>query len=211
MYTDLAALGSRLEDIRRNPNPESREHMATLCSMIGTEERLFTQSLEQVRVIASTRTPFLLRGFTISGATLFPIIFAPYFAAIATEAGGFAWSAYLVSILFALSNGALVAIQVRRYTPGQRANRALAFTVRFAHMSVCPCNLIHRLGSHAPHLSQEALEDPLDGDTMDDIRLSEFEPPGYDKYLASLLDDVRDESQPAMHRAGREVASAGVA
>ena len=70
--------------------------------------------MSQVRVIASTRTPVLLRGFTVGGSTLFPILFAPYFAAIASEStNGIPWSAYLLSLLFAVANGALVAIQVR--------------------------------------------------------------------------------------------------
>lgn len=66
-----------------------------------------------MRVIASTRTPVLLRGFTVVGSSLFPIMFAPYFAAIAADSPpGLPWSAYLLSLLFAVSNTALVNIQV---------------------------------------------------------------------------------------------------
>jgi hypothetical protein len=69
----------------------------------------------QVRVIASTRTPVLLRGFTISGSSLFPVLFAPYFAAVAADSpSGLPWSAYLLSLLFAVTNTALVNIQARR-------------------------------------------------------------------------------------------------
>ena len=40
-------------------------------------------------------------------------------------------------------------------------------------------SLALRRHSPTPFVTQEALEDPFDGDTLDDIRLSDFQPPGY--------------------------------
>lgn len=137
MYADLEVLGECIENVRRNPPAASEADMLALCSVLYADERMLVRSLEQVRVIASTRTPSLLSGFTVLGSTALPVVFAPYFASIALGTDGVPWAAYLLSLLFAMTNGALVSIQ-------------------------------------------EALEDPFDGDTTDDIRLSDFEPPGYE-------------------------------
>jgi len=135
MYNDLDAFGACIEDMRLKPSEKSAGDMTALSTVLFADERTLSIALEQIRVIAATRTPILLRGITLTGSSFFPILFAPYFAAVATESG-LPWTAYLLSLLFAITNVALVNIQ-------------------------------------------EALEDPFDGDTLDDIRLSDFQPPGY--------------------------------
>ena len=77
-----------------------------------SDERNLIHAIEELRMISSTGTPFLLRGFTVGGATVFPIIFGPYFAAVAKGTEGIdAWAAYFVSFLFAVTIGSLVSIQ----------------------------------------------------------------------------------------------------
>ena len=132
-YEQLQAVFSAVEAIRRNPLPHAEAGADGLATVLCADARQLTTSIEQVRVIATTRTPRSLRGFTVWGSTLFPVIFAPYFAALALESDGVPWPAYLTSILFSFTISALVSIQ-------------------------------------------RALEDPFDGDTVDDIELALFAP-----------------------------------
>ena len=129
----LQAVFSAVEAIRRNPPPHAEAGVDGLATVMCADERQLTTSIEQVRVVAAKRTPTSLRGFTVWGSTLFPVIFAPYFAALALESDGLPWAAYLTSILFSFTISALVSIQ-------------------------------------------RALEDPFDGDTIDDIELALFAP-----------------------------------
>ena len=133
LYSQIESLGVALEEVRLHPSPQFAKDGAgpTLASQLYSDERLLVQNIEQVRLVAETRTPALLRGIIVGGSTIFPVIFAPYFASIALQSPGFPWAAYLLSLLFAVANGALVNIQ-------------------------------------------EALENPFDGDTEDDIELGAY-------------------------------------
>ena len=59
----------------------------------------------------SFRTPTVLRGFLLAATTLFPILFAPYFAHAAHESDGPVWPAYVLSVGMAVANAVLVNIQ----------------------------------------------------------------------------------------------------
>ena len=134
MLSQIDALGASIERMRRDPNGFSREGTEALATIFISDERLLVQAADQVRTIAFTQTPVLLRAFTVGGSAVFPILFAPYFAVTAEQPDRAAWAAYLVSFLFATTISSLVRIQ-------------------------------------------EALEDPFDGDAVDDIDLTRFAPP----------------------------------
>ena len=111
MLRMLSKLGGSLERMRRNPTAASEAGIEPLATIFVSDERLLVQAVDQIRVIAFTRTPALLRAFTVSGSAAFPILFAPYFAAVAAQPDGAAWAPYLVSFLFATTISALVQIQ----------------------------------------------------------------------------------------------------
>jgi hypothetical protein len=111
LTAELRALGSSLERMRRNPTAASEAGIEPLATVFVSDERLLVQATDQVRVVSSTQTPFLLRAFTVAGASLFPVVFAPYFAATASQPDRRVWAAYLVSFLFAVTISSLVRIQ----------------------------------------------------------------------------------------------------
>jgi len=136
-YAQLRMLGNAVEQIRVDPPEGVKADIGALMTALASDERLLARSVEQVRTVATTRTPVLLRGFTASASIFYPLLFAPYFASMieATQTIGdssLVWIPYVQSLLLASSNGALVSIQ-------------------------------------------EALEDPFDGDTVDDVQLWMFE------------------------------------
>jgi hypothetical protein len=95
-----------------SPQEDLDTFMPALASMILTDERNLINALEELRMLSSTGTPFLLRGFTVGGATLFPVLFGPYFASIAQGADGIGtWAPYLLSFLLATTIGSFVSIQ----------------------------------------------------------------------------------------------------
>lgn len=110
LYAQLAGIGECLEAMRRNPTPASKEGIEPLATIFVSDERLLVQAVEQVRVVAATQTPFLLRAFTVGGSALFPVLFGPYFASVAAQPDVSQWAACLVSFLFACSS--------ERYTRG---------------------------------------------------------------------------------------------
>ena len=110
-FARCQVVSSAIEDIRRRPQPHSAAGIEGLATVLAGDERKLVQCIEQVRVIAATRTPSSLRGFTVWASTLFPVLFAPYFAALGLETEGVPWAAYLTSILFSFTTSALVSIQ----------------------------------------------------------------------------------------------------
>ena len=83
--------------------------MSALSTLMLTDERQLWQTIDELKMLSSTATPYLLRGFTVGGATLFPVLFGPYFADVAVTSGNYI--ALLVSVLLAVTIGALVSIQ----------------------------------------------------------------------------------------------------
>ena len=75
------------------------------------DERNLLKSVETLRLVRSFRTPTVLRGFLLAATTLFPILFAPYFAHAAHESDGPVWPAYVLSVGMAVANAVLVNIQ----------------------------------------------------------------------------------------------------
>ena len=114
VFKHLEAIGEVIENVRVAPRrKEDEAFMPSLCTLMLTDERTLVQTIDELRMLASTGTPYLLRGFTVGGSTLFPIIFGPYFADIALSSQGTIdkWSSYLVSFLLATTIGSLVSIQ----------------------------------------------------------------------------------------------------
>ena len=59
------------ESVRLSPGREGDvEFMPALCTVILNDERQLWQSIDELRMLSSTATPYLLRGFTVGGATL---------------------------------------------------------------------------------------------------------------------------------------------
>ena len=114
VFKHLEAIGEVSENVRLSPRRDSDlEFMPALCTVFLNDERMLVQTIDELRMLASTATPYLLRGFTVGGATLFPIIFGPYYAEIAVNSGSArgTGAAYLVSFLLAVTIGSLVSIQ----------------------------------------------------------------------------------------------------
>ena len=115
VFRHLEAIGEISENVRRSPRrEEDAEFMPAVCTVILSDERALWQTIEEMRMLSSTATPYLLRGFTVGGATLFPILFGPYFGDIALDAQGStldALASYIVSFLLAVTIGSLVSIQ----------------------------------------------------------------------------------------------------
>jgi len=113
IYRHLEAVGDAIELVRLHPRRDSDlEAMPALATVMCGDERKLMQSIEDLLIVASTGTPYVIRGFTVGGSTLFPIIFGPYFAAIALAPESIDdWAAYLVSFLLAATIGSLVSIQ----------------------------------------------------------------------------------------------------
>lgn len=114
VFKHLEAIGEVVESVRQSPRREQDvEFMPALCTLLLSDERVLWQTIDELRMLSSTATPYLLRGFTVGGATLFPIIFGPYFAEVAVTSGRTldSYSAYFVSFLLAVTIGSLVSIQ----------------------------------------------------------------------------------------------------
>lgn len=113
VYAHLAVIGELVDTVRFNPKAGyDQDLMPALSTLLHSDERTLVQNIEQLRMISTTGTPYLIRGFTVGGASGFPVIFAPYFASIADGPSLFeSWAAYLVSFLFAVTISAIVSIQ----------------------------------------------------------------------------------------------------
>jgi hypothetical protein len=113
VYRHLANVGGVIDSVRLRPaREEDIEFIPALATVLHTDERLLMQSLEQVRIVANTRTPLLLRGFTVGGAVAFPIVFAPYFGKIIVDPDDIpAWAGYLVSFIYSVTLTALVSVE----------------------------------------------------------------------------------------------------
>lgn len=110
VFRHLEAIGEVTESVRLSPaRTRDIEFMSALSTLMLTDERQLWQTIDELKMLSSTATPYLLRGFTVGGATLFPILFGPYFADVAVTSGNYI--ALLVSVLLAVTIGALVSIQ----------------------------------------------------------------------------------------------------
>lgn len=132
-YVAYQDIGVAIERLRLDPPEQCKAHIETFVGRLLFDERTLFTRLETLRLVRTFRTPLVLRGFLISSCTIFPVLFAPYFAHEASEDHIGAVSAIGLSVFFSIANSVLVNIQ-------------------------------------------EALEDPFDGDTADDISMALFEP-----------------------------------
>ena len=153
-------------------------------------------------MLSSTATPYLLRGFTVGGATLFPVLFGPYFADVAVTSGNYI--ALLVSVLLAVTIGALVSIQAALgITSALTLILARTIPNPIASQEALEDNLSpypspYPTPSPIPCPTQEALEDPFDGDArLDDISLAPFAPPGFSLWRSDAPQADRDLVRPA--------------
>lgn len=115
-YDQLQKLGVAIDNFRLDPPAQNAGGVDSLASIMCSDERLIAQNVEEVRVVAGTETPTTLRGFTVWASTLFPIVFAPYFAAISLE-DSLPWAAYIQSLFYAVTINALVSIQTSLEDP----------------------------------------------------------------------------------------------
>jgi len=114
VYRHLELIGDVLESVRLTPRrpEEATTYMPALFTVLCSDERKLIEAIEALRMLSRTGTPFLLRGFTVGGTTLFPVLFGPYFADAARGADFVdAWAAYLLSFLLAVTISSLVSIQ----------------------------------------------------------------------------------------------------
>lgn len=114
VYEQLEAIGRVTDAVRLKPKrgEVDADAVIALVTVLHADERSLAQSVEELRLISTTGTPYLLRGLTVGGAAAFPVLFAPYFASVAASPESIdAWAAYLVSFLYSVTISALVSIE----------------------------------------------------------------------------------------------------
>ena len=115
MYQDIQLA---IERLRTDPPTHAKAHVETLVSRLLYDERTLFVRMETLRLVRTFRTPLVLRGFLVAAATIFPLLFAPYFAHEAAHddtLGGL--SAIVLSVFFSISNAVLVNIQAALEDP----------------------------------------------------------------------------------------------
>ena len=110
-YGALQSIAEAVEHVRLGAPPSVAPHIETIVGRMLMDERNLLKSVETLRLVRSFRTPTVLRGFLLAATTLFPILFAPYFAHAAHESDGPVWPAYVLSVGMAVANAVLVNIQ----------------------------------------------------------------------------------------------------
>ena len=99
-----------MSDISRSVEELRRAGLSpTEASRVNNYLNRAHQDFERLRSIAEYRTPGSLRAFSKVYLNLFPILFAPFYAEIAYEAG--TWVGYAVAVAFAVVLGGLDNVQ----------------------------------------------------------------------------------------------------
>jgi len=71
VFRHLEEIGEVCESVRLSPRraEDARDFMPALSTLMLSDERMLWQTIDELRMLSSTATPYLLRGFTVGGAT----------------------------------------------------------------------------------------------------------------------------------------------
>ena len=71
VFRHLEEIGEVCESVRLSPRraEDARDFMPALSTLLLSDERMLWQTIDELRMLSSTATPYLLRGFTVGGAT----------------------------------------------------------------------------------------------------------------------------------------------